>query len=119
MSGYQDLRVWQIGIDLVIDVYKTTESFPKSEVYGLSSQIRRSALSIPSNIAEGSSRKGTKEFEHFLYIAHGSLSELNTQLIIAQRIGYLSNLDIFEDKIKQLRSMISGLINSLDNHNQK
>jgi four helix bundle protein len=80
ITSHKDLKVWQESMDLVIQIYKLAENFPKHEVYGLSSQIRRASISIPSNIAEGAGRKGGKEFTRFLYIALGSLSEIETQL---------------------------------------
>ncbi len=89
MYLYSDLTVWKDSIEFVTKIYKVTESFPKSELYGLTSQIRRSAVSIPSNIAEGASRKSHKEFSQFLSIALGSLAELDTQLIIAKNLSYL------------------------------
>ena len=101
-----------MGMDLVVNVYKVTADFPKSEVYGLVSQLRRCAVSIPSNIAEGSSRSGAKEFMHFLYIAHGSLSELDTQLLISNKLGYLQDIHQFDESMKQIRSMLAGLIKS-------
>jgi four helix bundle protein len=78
-------------MDLVIQIYKLAENFPKHEVYGLTSQIRRASISISSNIAEGAGRKGGKEFTRFLYIALGSLSEVETQLEISQRLNYINN----------------------------
>jgi four helix bundle protein len=90
VKSHKDLKVWQESMDLVIQIYKLVENFPKHEVYGLSSQIRRAAVSIPSNIAEGAGRSGEKEFIRFLYIALGSLSEVETQLEISQRLNYNS-----------------------------
>jgi four helix bundle protein len=90
IKSHKDLKVWQESMDLVIQIYKLVENFPKHEVYGLSSQIRRASISIPSNIAEGAGRKGGKEFTRFLYIALGSLSEVETQLEISQRLNYNS-----------------------------
>ena len=87
MAGYRDLTVWQKSIDLVVAVYKYTQAFPANEQYGLTSQMRRAAVSIPSNIAEGSRRKG-KDIAHFLMIAFGSASELETQLIVSERLKY-------------------------------
>ncbi|HOG27233.1 MAG TPA: four helix bundle protein [Candidatus Cloacimonas sp.] len=110
MSGFKQLKVWQVGMDLVIKVYKITESFPKSEMYGLISQLRRCSVSIPSNIAEGSSRNNPKEFAQFLYIAQGSLSELDTQFTIAQLLGYIQDFNDIEELIRQIRSMLTGLI---------
>ena len=117
MSGFKQLKVWQKGIDLVIKVYKITESFPKSEMYGLFSQLRRCAVSIPSNIAEGSSRNNPKEFTQFLYIAQGSLSELDTQLILAQLLGYIQDFNDIEELIRQIRTMLTGLIKAQKTQN--
>jgi four helix bundle protein len=86
---YSDLIVWQKAMDLVEEVYRVSQKFPREEIYGLTAQLRRSVVSIPSNIAEGQSRKGSREFLHHLSIARGSLSELETQLIIASRLKYL------------------------------
>ena len=96
MQTHKDLEVWQLGMDLVEKIYKVTKSFPKEEQYGLTSQMRRSAISIPSNIAEGAARKGNAEFIQFLYIALGSLSELETQFLIAQRLNYLDDISILD-----------------------
>lgn len=115
MYCYKDLKVWQVSMEMVLDIYKDSESFPKSELYALTSQIRQCAVSIPSNIAEGSGRSSTKEFIRFLSIANGSLSEFETQLEIAHRLGYLSDTNTYQSKISQLRSMLKGLINSLAN----
>lgn len=99
-------------MDLVLKVYKITSSFPKSEVYGLTSQTRRAAISIPSNIAEGASRRTKREFLQFLYIAKGSLSELDTQFELAERLGYLSTSywDRLNEEMTDIDKMISGLI---------
>lgn len=99
MSSFSDLEVWRLGIDLVKKIYFLTESFPKKENFRLCDQLCRAAVSIPSNIAEGSARKSTKEFMRFVAISLGSLAEVRTQLIIAQEIGYVNNsqlLDVFE-----------------------
>lgn len=90
MAGYRDLKVWQAAMQLATEVYRLSAKFPKHETYGLSIQIQRSAVSVPSNIAEGHGRNSNKEFHHFLGIASGSLSELETQLILAQQPGYLT-----------------------------
>ena len=95
-------------MQLVLDVYSLTSEFPKEEIYGLTSQIRRSAVSIPSNIAEGAARGSRKEFSQFLYVALGSLAELETQLLIAQDLGYIQELD--HDTLSEIRKMINGLI---------
>ena len=88
--SYRDLEVWKLSIDLVKKVYQVTHNFPASENYGLINQIRRAAVSIPSNIAEGQGRNSSKEFKQFLAISLGSLAELETQLIIAKEIEYLT-----------------------------
>ncbi len=91
MSTYKDLIVWEKSIELCIDIYKATDRYPKSELYGLTSQTRRSVVAIPSNIAEGQRRGHKQEFIQFLCISFGSGAELETQLIIANKIGYLSD----------------------------
>lgn len=92
IKSYRDLQVWQRGVDIALLVYRLTESFPRAEIYGLTSQMRRAAVSIASNIAEGHSRSN-KQFGHYLETALGSLAELETQLEIARRIGYLAETD--------------------------
>jgi len=101
----------------VVDIYQVVKSFPREELYALSDQIKRSAVSVPSNIAEGQSRQHTGEFRQFLYIALGSLAELDTQRIIAHRLGYIdSNIsDLYMTKIIELRKMISTLTSKLKN----
>lgn len=101
-------------MNLVVDVYSITKSFPKDELYGLTSQIRRCIVSIPSNIAEGAGRKGTKEFIQFLWVANGSLSEFETQIEIAFKLGYIENIELLIEKVKHVRKMLHGLINSLE-----
>src|SRR5210317_1293844 len=93
MKNLKKLKVWQKGIELVVDIYKSTNTFPKEEMYGLTSQIKRSAISIPSNIAEGSGRGSDKDFNRFLDIALGSSFELETQLIITKELEFLSQED--------------------------
>jgi four helix bundle protein len=119
MNTHKDLDVWKRGIELVSLIYRFTQNFPKEELYGLTSQIRRSAVSIPSNIAEGSARFSRKELTHFLYISLGSLSELETQMIIAQNIGYIKDneMKIFEEKAIILIKMLSAFIKKLKNDN--
>lgn len=90
MHNYKQLKVWEKAIDLVVDVYKATAEFPKEEKYGLISQMRRSAVSIPSNIAEGAGRNSDKEFCHFLSNAHGSSFELETQIIVSQKLELIT-----------------------------
>jgi four helix bundle protein len=114
MRTHRNLDVWKNGIELVKKVYVATSEFPKEEIYGLVSQIRRSAVSIPSNIAEGSARNNTKEFIQFLCIALGSASELETQLIIAKELGYLKDLSVFED-LEKIKAQLINLIRTLKN----
>lgn len=111
--NHRNLRVWQSAVDLVDDIYRVTAKFPKEELYGLSSQMRRAAVSVPSNIAEGCARAGTKELIHFLNIAGGSLSELDTQLEIAKRQGYLSDAESLVSRIDGVFAMLVALIASL------
>jgi len=100
-------------MDLVENIYKLIKFFPKEEIYALSSQLRRSVISIPSNIAEGQNRNTDKEFIQFLYIALGSASEVETQLFIAQRLNYIQNIDKELNQITSIRKMINALINSI------
>ena len=100
--NYRDLLAWQEGMNLVDQVYLVTKSFPKEEIYGLTNQLRRAAVSIPSNIAEGQGRNSPAEFTRFLAIAHGSLREVETQLMIARRQGYL------EQKAEQELLVLAG-----------
>lgn len=115
IERYSDLDVWKKGIALVQDVYKMTSSFPASETYGLVSQIRRAAVSVPSNIAEGWGRKKTRVFIQFLSIAFGSLYEVETQLIISEKLGFICTKDLenFSSKIETLGKMLNSLINKL------
>lgn len=106
MGTHKDLDIWKLGIELVVEVYKLTDNFPKEEIYGLTAQMRRCAVSVPSNIAEGAARNSKKEYLKFLYISLGSLSELETQLIIAQRLNYLENSK-FEILEKLRRKMLN------------
>lgn len=116
MKSHKDLDVWQRSINFVTQIYKITETFPRSEIYGLTSQIRRSAVSIPSNIAEGASRQYKSEFRQFLYIAMASSKELETQLIIATNLGYLEQHQC-ESSINELTviiRMLYGLIKTIN-----
>lgn len=114
MQGPQDLIVWQKGMDLVVDIYRLTKTFPKSETYALASQMQRAAVSIPSNIAEGQALKQTQAYMRHLAIASGSLAELQTQLEIAQRLGYLPAGDNFLlAKVIEVGRLLSGLRRSL------
>ncbi len=118
IKRYNDLIAWTKAMDLVEAVYQSTKAFPKEELYGLTSQLRRSAVSIPSNIAEGHCRNGRREFVHHLSIALGSLGELETQILIAGRLGYLdehavANLTVSTSEAGRL---IVGLMHSLERH---
>jgi len=93
MAGYQQLVVWQRAMDFVVEVYHVTNRYPSSELYGLTSQTRRAAVSVPANIAEGRSRGTTREFHRFVGIALGSLGELETHLMLARRLRYLTDSD--------------------------
>ncbi|MBN1505409.1 MAG: four helix bundle protein [Sedimentisphaerales bacterium] len=104
---HKDLDIWQLGIDLVEHVYQTTKAFPKDEEYGLKSQMRRAAVSYPSNLAEGAARSSTNEYVHFVYIALGSLSELETQLVIAGRLKYLDPAALLEEVEALRRKMLN------------
>lgn len=113
--NHKDLEVWKKSMDLVEDVYALSKFFPNDEKFGLTNQIRRASVSIPSNISEGAARKSDKEFIQFLYIALGSLSELETQYLIAVRLKYIiENIEI-ENKINEVKRMIVGLRNYLLN----
>ena len=115
IKSYKDLIVWQKAMNFVLYVYETTDNFPKSEVFGLTSQMRRAAVSIPSNIAEGSSRGTRKDYANFLRIALGSCTEIETQLEISFRLKYLNNKNMDElaysviELIKMLKTMIAKL----------
>jgi four helix bundle protein len=114
-ESYRDLIAWRKGMDLVTDVYRVTRSFPRDELYGLTSQLRRAAVSVPSNIAEGQARFSRKEFHHFLSQARGSLVEIETQLTIAENLGYLTSnhtRPLFE-KASELGRVLNGLIASI------
>ncbi|NQT27463.1 four helix bundle protein [candidate division KSB1 bacterium] len=115
MQNFKELRIWQLGIEIVKATYHLTRRFPKEETYALSSQMRRSAVSIPSNIAEGFKRYHNKEFKQFLYIALSSAAELETQMIIANELNYItsSELETITQQIEQLNKMAHKLIQKL------
>lgn len=115
IKNYRDLKIWQEGIELVKEIYKITGLFPKEEVYGLSSQMRRASVSIPSNAAEGFRRYHNKEYRQFLYILSGSCAELETQVTIAKELGYLAENKEKEllKKIEYICRMTSNLIKKL------
>jgi four helix bundle protein len=113
--NYRELIVWQEAIKIAKNVYQLTGKFPKQEMYALADQIRRAAVSVPSNIAEGQARKSPGDFKRFLHISLGSLAEVDTQLVLAQEFGYLSKEDIdrMDEQIQNLRKKLYALINSL------
>lgn len=111
-KSFRDLKVWQNATDFTVQIYKVTTAFPKEEIFGLTSQMRRAAVSIGSNIAEGFGRKSYREKDNFYSIAYGSLLEVESQVIIAYRIGYFSNevYDYLDKEIAALRKMLNGLM---------
>lgn len=117
LKNYKELNVWQKSYQFCLEIYKITMSFPKEERYGLTSQIRRAAVSVPSNIAEGYGRKTTKEYIQALYIAYGSNSELETQIMLSGDLGYINakNLEKLQKDIGDIERMLKGLISSLEN----
>jgi len=110
---HKSLDAWNVSVELSVDIYSLTDKFPKDEHFGLVQQIRRSAISIPSNIAEGCARSSAKETLRFLYIALGSLAELETQIIIASKLGYIKDEFIVDEKITKVKQLILGLIRYL------
>ncbi len=115
IRNFKDLKIWRKGIELVKAIYQTTDSFPSREIYGIVSQMRRSAVSIPSNIAEGFMRRHNKEYKQFLYIALGSLAELETQVILSEELKFSKNEQHsnIQANINELSKMITGLIKCL------
>lgn len=115
MAHFKELIVWQKSIDLVTKIYKVTDKFPSSEIYGLTSQLRRASVSIPSNIAEGNTRRSKADYVQFLRIARGSCSEVDTQIIISKNLGFIDiiNFDELNSSIIEISKMLNGLINSL------
>jgi len=115
LNSYQDLKVWQKGVELVIEIYRLTKLFPKEELYGITSQIRRAAISIPTNIAEGYTRKHRQEYIQFVRISFASGAELENLLIISKKIN-LAKLNEFEKSdtlLNEIMKMLNSLINSL------
>jgi four helix bundle protein len=119
VRSYRDLIAWQKSIDLVTIVYRCTQTFPKAETYGLVSQLRRAAVSVPSNIAEGHARLTTGEFRQFLGHALGSLTEIETQILIALKLGYTtsSEADALLQSTDEIGRVIRGLLQSITNKN--
>jgi len=116
MKTHKDLEVWKKAIDFVTNIYRVTSNFPKEELYGITSQIRRASISIPSNIAEGAARNHSKEFRQFLYIALSSAAELNTHLIISGKLNFINaeGQDLLISELDTISRMLQGLIKSLD-----
>jgi four helix bundle protein len=111
MRPHEKLDVWKKSIDFVVDIYKATEGFPKDERFGLTSQLRRAAVSIPANIAEGAARKSDKEFSYFLSNSQGSASEVETELLIARRLTFLQEIDhsALRSSLDEIGRMLTGL----------
>lgn len=116
MHQYKELNIWKKSVELAVEIYAQTQKFPLEEKFGLISQLRRCAISVPSNIAEGAGRKSDKEFCQFLSISYGSLCELETQLIISMHLGYIKDYEstVFSNKITELQKMIYKLITKLN-----
>jgi four helix bundle protein len=115
MANFKELLVWQKSINFVTEIYKTTDAFPKDETFGLKSQIRRASVSIPSNIAEGNSRRSKPDYLQFLKISRGSCAEVETQLIISRNLNFLNETNYLRlnQDIIEISKMLNGLINSL------
>ncbi|QDV74198.1 four helix bundle protein [Botrimarina mediterranea] len=120
VSSYRDLKVWQLGVKLSLAVYEATRAFPAEERFGLTSQLRRCAVSVPSNIAEGNARESTKDYLRHLSIASGSLAEMETQLIIASQLGFMSPAAVeklqsmCDEESRMLRSLQQALRKKVD-----
>lgn len=110
---HEGLQVWQEGMALAKDVYAVTASFPKEEMYGLTSQMRRAAVSVPSNIAEGAARGSKKEFLQFLVIARGSLMELETQILLSKDLGFIDCHELLMERSNKTYALLNGLMGRL------
>lgn len=119
IRNHMDLDVWKKSIDFIEDIYLMTKQFPKEEIYGLTTQLRRSAISITSNISEGAARNSLKEFNHFLYVALGSATELESQIIISERLKYITDSGELLRKVNDIKNMLKGLISSLKRKKNK
>jgi four helix bundle protein len=120
MSGtFEDLRAWQCAMTLALNIYETTQDFPKQEIYGLTSQLRRSAVSVPSNIAEGKGRASDRELSQFLNHARGSIYEVQTQLMLANKIGYLDKQQSSQllSQAAEVGRLLNGLIKAISSQN--
>ena len=115
IGSYRELRVWQLAVDIVIEIYRVTRAFPADEKFGLIAQLRRAAVAIPSNIAEGRGRLGAAEFRHFVSIARGSVAEVETQLAVAVALGYIGadEITILSAQLDELSKMLFSLYRSL------
>jgi four helix bundle protein len=115
IRSYRDLKAWQKAMELVREIYRVSRGFPKEELFGLMSQLRRAAVSIPSNIAEGHAKLSRKEYQHFLGNARGSLAEIETQILIARDLGYINEIDMNHvlNLSAEAGKVLNGLINSL------
>ena len=110
---HKELEIWKRGVDFVSEIYKFTQTLPKTEMYGLCSQMRRAAVSFPSNIAEGAARSSSAEYIRFIYMSLGSLSELETQVIISKNLKYAVDVERLLDKIESLRKMTLNFVKYL------
>jgi len=119
MSSHKELKVYQKAMDFVTEIYRLTNLFPSEEKFGLTSQMRRAAISIPSNMAEGAARKNTKEYIQFIYISLGSSSEIETQLELAKRLGFVEDIESLNNTNNEIIYMLTGLIKSLTNKLEK
>jgi four helix bundle protein len=115
IGGYRDLDVWQLAMEIVVSIYHITRAFPAEEKFGLTAQLRRAAVSVPSNIAEGHSRVGAAEFRRFVSIARGSVAEVETQIAVAIALGFVAadDTDSLSSALKRLSKMLFGLYRSL------
>ena len=121
IKSYKDLLIWQKGIEIIISVYELVEDFPKEEMYALTSQLKRASISIPSNIAEGYGRNSSQSYIHFVSISRGSLFELETQLLVAQKLKFIKNETLFSNLMNQITEeskMINSFINKLESSKQ-
>ena len=115
VTHFKDLKAWQKSMDLAVEIYIVAKQLPREELFGLSGQMRRTIVSVPSNIAEGNQRSSTKDYIRFLHIAKGSLAELETQIMLCERLGYIEEQKPHEliNKCVEIQRMVSGLVNSL------